>query len=99
VRKRIPHNYVDLPPLVSVEATGVCIPTVNSEVLFASVYKSPGHARNDTDITELVSLRHKSILAKDLNAEQPIWNNVVSNPSGATLLNLLHINEFEIPAL
>ncbi|PNF35683.1 hypothetical protein B7P43_G17443 [Cryptotermes secundus] len=26
VRKGIPHNHVDLPPLVSVEATGVCIP-------------------------------------------------------------------------
>jgi hypothetical protein len=34
----------DLPPLVSVEATGVCIPIGNSEVLLAAVYKSPGRA-------------------------------------------------------
>jgi exonuclease III len=26
VRKGVPHSYVDLSPLVSVEATGVCIP-------------------------------------------------------------------------
>jgi hypothetical protein len=37
VRKAIPHNHVNLPPLVSVEATGVCIPTGNSEALLAAV--------------------------------------------------------------
>jgi hypothetical protein len=31
VRKGIPHNHVDLPPLVSVEATGVCIRICNSK--------------------------------------------------------------------
>jgi hypothetical protein len=44
VRKDIPHNHVDLPPLVSVEATGVCIHIGNSEVLPAAVYKSSGRA-------------------------------------------------------
>jgi hypothetical protein len=38
VRKCIPHNNVDLPPLVSIEATGVCIPIGNSEVLLAAIY-------------------------------------------------------------
>jgi hypothetical protein len=71
VRKGIPHNHVDLPPLVSVEATGVCIPIGNSEVLLAAVYKSPGRAWNDTDITEFLSFRPKSILADDLNAKNP----------------------------
>jgi hypothetical protein len=33
VKKGIPDNLVDLPPLVSVEATGVCIPLGNIEVL------------------------------------------------------------------
>jgi exonuclease III len=50
VRKGIPRNYVELPPLVSVEATGVCIPTGNNEVLFASVYKSRGRAWSGADI-------------------------------------------------
>jgi hypothetical protein len=38
-------------------------------------------------------------MAEDLNAKQPFWNSTVSNPSGAKLLNLPHINEFEISAL
>jgi hypothetical protein len=40
VRKGIPHNHVDLPPLVSTEVTGYCIQIGNNEVLLASVYKS-----------------------------------------------------------
>jgi hypothetical protein len=63
-RKGIPHNHVDLPPLVSVEATGVCKPIGNSEVLLAAVW-------SDADITELLNFRHKSILAGDLNAKNP----------------------------
>jgi hypothetical protein len=71
VRKGIPPNHVDLPPLVSIEATRICIPIGNNEVLFAAAYKSPGHAWNDADITELLSHRHKSLLAGDLNAKHP----------------------------
>jgi hypothetical protein len=71
VRKGIPHNYVVLPPLVSIEATGVCIPILNSEVFFAAIYKSPGSACSDADISELLSFRHKSVLAGDLNAKHP----------------------------
>jgi exonuclease III len=44
VRKGIPHTHVDLPPLISVEATGICIPIGNSEVLLAALYKPPGPA-------------------------------------------------------
>jgi hypothetical protein len=42
VKKGIPHSHVVLPPLVSVEATGVSIPIGNSEILLAAVYKFPG---------------------------------------------------------
>jgi hypothetical protein len=63
VRKGIPHSHVDLPALVSIEAT---------------------------DISELLSFTHKSLLA------HPFLNSVVFNTSGAKLLNLLHIHEFEI---
>jgi hypothetical protein len=37
MRKGIYHNDVDLPPLVSVEATRVCILIDSSEVLLAAV--------------------------------------------------------------
>jgi hypothetical protein len=33
-----PHNHVDVLLLVSIEATGVCIPIGNSEVLLATAY-------------------------------------------------------------
>jgi hypothetical protein len=96
VRKGIPHNHVDLPPLVSVEATGVCIPIGNSEILLASVYKSPGRAWSDADIIELLSFRNKSILAGDLNAKHPFWKSAVSKPSGKKHMASFDLNEFEI---
>jgi exonuclease III len=77
VRKGIPYNHVDLPPLVSTEATGVCIPIGNSEILLAAVYKPPGRAWSDADIIELLSFRRKAILAGDLNAKHPFWNSEV----------------------
>jgi hypothetical protein len=41
------------PPFFKNEVTGVCIPTDDTKVLLAAVYKSPGHACNDADIIEL----------------------------------------------
>jgi hypothetical protein len=83
-------------PLVSVEATGVCVSFGNNEVLLAAVYESTGRAWSGADIIELLSFRRKSILAGDLNAKHPFWNSIVSNPSGVKLLNLLNINDFEM---
>jgi hypothetical protein len=41
VRKGIPHRQVNLPPLVSIEVTGIRMPISNCEVLLATVYKFP----------------------------------------------------------
>jgi hypothetical protein len=90
--------HVDLPPLVSVEATGVCIPIGKREVLLAAVYRSPGRTWIDADITELLSFRDKCISAGDLNSKHPFWNSVVSNPSGEKLLQLFDISDFEMSA-
>jgi hypothetical protein len=67
-------------------------------VLLAAVYKSPGKAWRDADITELLSFRRKSILTGDLNAKHPFWNSRISNPSGEKLLDLFDRNDFEILA-
>jgi hypothetical protein len=64
VRKGIPHNHVDLPPLRKVETTGS--PDI-SEILLAALCKPASSAWFDSDIIELLTLRHKSILADDLN--------------------------------
>jgi hypothetical protein len=69
-RKGILHDHIDLPPLVSIETTGVCLLTGSSEVLLAAVYESPGHTCNNADITELVTFIYKLLLA-DLNAKHP----------------------------
>jgi hypothetical protein len=89
-RKRIPHNVEDLFPLVSEE---VYLSTGNSQVIFGAVYKSPDHASSDADIIELLSLRIKSLLAKDLNAKY--FGIAVSKLSGEKILELLDINEFK----
>jgi hypothetical protein len=97
VKRGIPHTYVDLPPLLLLEATGVSIPIGHTEMLLAFVYKSPLRAWRDADITELLNLRTKSILAGDLNAKHPVWNSKVSNTLGFKLLDLFNCN-FEISA-
>jgi hypothetical protein len=51
-QNRIPHNHVDFPTLVSVEATRVRTPNGNSKILLAAVYKS-GPAWIDEDVIEL----------------------------------------------
>jgi endonuclease/exonuclease/phosphatase family metal-dependent hydrolase len=65
-------------------------------VILAAHYKSPGHSRNAGDIIELLRFRHKSLLAGDLNPKHPFWNIVVFKTSGAKLLDLLDINQFDI---
>jgi hypothetical protein len=98
LKNGINQNHADLPPIVSVEATGVCINIGNSEILLAAVYKSPGRACSDSDIIELLSFRLKSILVGDLKAEYPFWYSAVSNPSCDKLLHLFDVNKFEISA-
>jgi hypothetical protein len=43
-------------------------------------------------------ISRKSLLAGDSSAKHPFWNNLVSIPSGAKLVNLLRINGIEISA-
>jgi hypothetical protein len=69
VRKGIPQKHVDLPPLVSIYATGGCISIGDSEMLLSAVCKSPGHAWNNINITELSTFTHKYLLAGDLYAK------------------------------
>jgi hypothetical protein len=42
VRKGIPRTHVDLPPLHSIEDTGIGVPNGKIQVLLATVYKPPG---------------------------------------------------------
>jgi hypothetical protein len=98
IKKGILHTCTDIPPLLPVEATGVCIPIRNTEMLLAAVYKSPQRLWSDTAVTQLLGFRNKSILAGDLNAKHPIWNSKGSDPSGLKLLKSFVSSNFKISA-
>jgi hypothetical protein len=57
-----------------------------------------GYITGATCSWELLKLRHKCILAGDLNDKHPSWNSAVSNPSGEKLLQLFDVSDFEISA-
>jgi hypothetical protein len=40
-KKCVPHNHTNLPNLVSIEATRVCIPTGNSQTFLAALFPRP----------------------------------------------------------
>jgi hypothetical protein len=88
VKKGFSHICIDLPPLLSVEATGVCILILNTELFLAAVYKCLQRPWSDTDITELLGFRNKYILAGDLNTKYPVRNSKILNPSGLKPLEL-----------
>jgi hypothetical protein len=65
-------------------------------MMLVSVGKSLGSTGSESDITEIISYKRKSILADDLNAKHPFWNSAVSNPSSEKLIALFDLSEFEI---
>jgi hypothetical protein len=72
VRKDIPHTRVNLPPLVSIEATEVCISNGKKEVLLAAVYKLPGRVWSEADV-----IKNKSLLSVDQDVKNHVWNSSV----------------------
>jgi len=61
--ERLPHNCVDLPPVISVETAGVHVPVWKSEILFAAIYKSPCRTGRNANVVELLGFRNKCVLA------------------------------------
>jgi hypothetical protein len=87
-----------IPPLLSVEATGVCNPIGNTEIVLAVVHLSPQRLWSDTNITELLGFRNKSIMAGNLKAKYPVWDSKTSNNLDFKLLELFVCSNFEISA-
>jgi hypothetical protein len=68
-------------------------------MFLSAFYKSTQRLWADTDITELLGFRRKSILAGDLNAKKHhVWNSKVSDPSGLKPLEVFVSSNFEISA-
>jgi hypothetical protein len=82
----IPHEHVDLPLPVSVEAQGSAYLLV-TEKFCLQLFINPQGATGVMEwvITELLSFRNECTLAGDLNAKHRFWNSAVSNPSGEKL--------------
>jgi hypothetical protein len=96
VKRGVPQTWADLAPCLSAEATGVCIPILNTEMLLAAVYISPERLWSDTDITERLGFRNKCMLAGDLSVKHLVWYSQVSNSSGLKLSELFVSSNFEI---
>jgi hypothetical protein len=67
-------------------------------VLLAALHKFPQKILSDTDFTELLISRNKSMLESDTNSKQPVWNGKVSNPSGLKLFELFVSSKLYISA-
>jgi hypothetical protein len=95
-QKGNPRTHIDLPPLLSVEATGISIPIGLTEMLITSVYKWPLRAWRNADIAEILKLRMKSNLAGNVNAKRSVWNSVVPTLSGLKLEDLFVTCNLEV---
>jgi hypothetical protein len=91
VRNCIPHNHVNLPPLVSIETWSAY--RLETAKFYLQLFKN---SRSDADVINLLSLRNKSLLAGDLDAKNPVRNSQVSKPSCEKFLTLLINNDFQI---
>jgi len=63
------HTNLDLSPLVSVEATGIYVPTENGEILLPSLYISLGCVCSGVEIIKPSNFRPKSLLTGDPNVK------------------------------
>lgn len=98
IKHGIPHKRIHLPPLLSLEATGVIVPINNVETLLGAVYKPPDRLLAVHDITELSTLTDKCILAGDLNAKHTAWHSRLINRAGAELYRYHLNNDININA-
>jgi hypothetical protein len=68
-------------------------------MFLAAVYKSPQILWGDTDITELLGFKNKSILVGDLNAKHSFCKNKVSELSGLKVLEFRNLRSTMLYAL
>jgi len=80
---------LNLPPLQTIEATGISLLTPNQPTLLIAVYKPPNIPLNPADIRALSSMGNHIILAGDINCKHQHWNSRRQNQSGLILYNAL----------
>lgn len=86
VDAKICHHQIVLPPLITIEATGVEIMTRNGPLRLVAVYCPPGVKMDTADIDRLLDSNLPTVLGGDLNAKNRAWNSRVNNTRGNALL-------------
>lgn len=73
-REWLHTDCVNVPPVISVEVTGVCVRTGKSEILLAAIYRSQCRRRRNTIVIQLLGFRNVCVQAWDLHAKYLVWN-------------------------
>lgn len=98
VKTEIQHFPISTPSTVHMEAVGVQLRISGEDHIILSIYQSPNLPLVTSDLSNILRLGPKMILAGDLNAKHPFWSNGAANPRGNTLLNHMQEHEFIIHA-
>lgn len=88
-KNQLPAQQIDIPPLQTLEATGIKLFTQNFHIILIAAYKPPDIPLNPADIRSLSSLGQHVIIAGDLNCKHPHWNSRSRNNSGIILYEAL----------
>lgn len=96
IHRRIPHKQVCLNTTMS--STSIIISSGSHQIRVSSVYKSPNHALDPLDLTELTTGSDWFIAAGDFNAKHPLWNSRLTNTAGTVLYQHAQNSDYSIIA-
>ncbi|KAJ1192285.1 hypothetical protein NDU88_001596 [Pleurodeles waltl] len=85
VSTKVKHNEIALPPVGSIEATGIQIQTSSLPLRLAAAYSPPSQL-GPSDIDALLDSSISTLFGGDLNAKHQCWNSQTANSKGYALL-------------
>lgn len=91
IKSLLPYTNLQLPPLQSIEATAISLLTPGQPIHLIAAYKSPPVPIVINDLRNLGALGPRVIIGGDLNAKHPHWHSRISNRTGTTIYQNLHI--------
>lgn len=96
VNSSIKHHEIDLPPLLSIEATGVEVQTPTGPLRLISAYIPPRMKLDTDELASLLNSPLPTIIAGDLNAKNKAWNSAVNNLKGTQLLRHSRLLDYSV---
>jgi len=100
VKANITHALVDIPRLISLQATAIKIELEGFETVIGALYQSPSKPLEGNDFDTIIglSLIGKFIFGGDLNSKHRLWNSRLTNTRGRRLLEHADRNNYSISA-